>query len=165
MIKKTNIMTRYSKQLIEKLTKNLRRRKKKIVFTNGVFDIIHYGHTDYLQKAKTLGDILIVGLNTDSSIKKFKAKDRPVQSQNDRAKILTALEAVEYVIMFSEETPERLIKMVKPDILVKGADYKISEIVGANFVKSYGGIVKRIRLAKGRSTTAIIKKIKKMKSV
>ena len=158
-------MTRYSKQSIEILTKNLRRRKKKIVFTNGVFDIIHFGHIDYLQKAKALGDILIVGLNTDNSVKKFKATDRPVQNQNDRARILTAFEAVDYVIMFSEETPERLIKMVRPDILVKGADYKISEIVGADFVKSYGGVVKRITLAKGRSTTAIIKKIKKMKSV
>ena len=158
-------MTRYSKQSIEILTKNLRRRKKKIVFTNGVFDIIHFGHIDYLQKAKALGDIVIVGLNTDSSVKKFKATDRPVQNQNDRARILTAFEAVDYVIMFSEETPERLIKMVRPDILVKGADYKISEIVGADFVKSYGGMVKRINLAKGRSTTAIIEKIKKMKSV
>jgi len=158
-------MTRYSKISVANLVRRLRRTKKKIVFTNGVFDIIHFGHIDYLQKAKVLGDILIVGLNTDSSVKKFKSKDRPVQSQNDRAKILTALEAVDYVIMFSEETPERLIKMVKPDVLVKGADYKIHEIVGADVVKSYGGRVKRIRLAKGRSTTAIIKKIKKMKAI
>jgi len=158
-------MTRYSKTSVDRLVKALKRRKKKIVFTNGVFDIIHFGHIDYLQKAKALGDILVVGLNTDSSVKKFKAKDRPVQNQNDRAKILTALEAVDYVIMFSEETPERLIKLVKPEVLVKGADYKISEIVGADFVNSYGGTVKRIRLAKGRSTTAIIKKIKKMKSM
>lgn len=149
----------------KKLINNLRRSKKKIVFTNGVFDIIHFGHVDYLRKAKALGDVLIVGLNTDSSVKKFKSQERPVQNQNDRAAILTALEAVDYVIMFSEETPEKLIRMVKPDVLVKGADYKISEIVGAAFVKSYGGKVKRITLARGRSTTAIIKKIKKMKSI
>ncbi|PKK84660.1 MAG: D-glycero-beta-D-manno-heptose 1-phosphate adenylyltransferase [candidate division Zixibacteria bacterium HGW-Zixibacteria-1] len=149
----------------KKLIKNLRRSKKKIVFTNGVFDIMHFGHIDYLRKAKALGDILIVGLNTDSSVKKFKSKERPVQNQSDRAAILTALEAVDYVIMFSEETPEKLIQMVRPDVLVKGADYKISEIVGAAFVKSYGGKVKRIKLARGRSTTAIIKKIKQMKNI
>ncbi|MEW5922382.1 MAG: D-glycero-beta-D-manno-heptose 1-phosphate adenylyltransferase [Candidatus Zixiibacteriota bacterium] len=150
---------------VKNLLKNLRRAKKKIVFTNGVFDIMHFGHIDYLKKTKALGDVLIVGLNTDRSEKKFKSKDRPVQNQNDRAAILIALEAVDYVIMFSEETPAKLISIVKPDILVKGADYKISEIVGADFVMSYGGKVKRIKLAKGRSTTAIIKKIKKMKNV
>ena len=150
---------------VKKLLGSLRRAKRKIVFTNGVFDIMHFGHIDYLRKAKALGDILIVGLNTDRSVKKFKSKERPVQNQKDRAAILLALIVVDYVIMFSEETPAYLINIVKPDILVKGADYKISEIVGADFVKSYGGKVKRIKLAKGRSTTAIIKKIKKMKNI
>ncbi|MEW6014250.1 MAG: D-glycero-beta-D-manno-heptose 1-phosphate adenylyltransferase [Candidatus Zixiibacteriota bacterium] len=134
----------------------LRRSGKRIVFTNGVFDILHYGHVDYLTKAKRLGDILIVGLNTDSSVRKFKGKNRPIQNEKDRARILDALKPVDYVVLFSEETPERLIRMIRPDILVKGADYKVSEIVGAEFVKSYGGKVKRIALQRGRSTSKII---------
>jgi rfaE bifunctional protein nucleotidyltransferase chain/domain len=147
-----------SRSKIKSLAETLRRKKRKIVFTNGVFDILHFGHVDYLTKAKKLGDILIIGLNTDLSVKKFKGKDRPIQNQKDRARILDALKPVDYVILFSEETPDRLIRLVCPDILVKGADYKISEIVGAKFVKSYGGAVKRIKLAKGRSTTNLISK-------
>jgi len=139
---------------------SLRRAGKTIVFTNGVFDILHYGHIDYLTKAKRLGDILIVGLNTDASVRKFKGKNRPIQNERDRARILDSLKPVDYVVLFSEETPERLIRKVRPDILVKGADYKISEIVGAEFVKSYGGKVKRIPLQKGRSTSGIIKMLK-----
>lgn len=100
----------------------------------------------------------MVGLNKDSSVRKFKGQDRPIQNEKDRARILDALKPVDYVVLFSENTPENLIKLIKPDILVKGADYKISEIVGAEFVKSYGGVVKRIKLIKGRSTTGIIKK-------
>ncbi len=148
-------------ETIKRLVSRLRRQGKKIVFTNGVFDILHYGHVDYLGKAKRLGDVLIVGLNRDRSVKKFKSKDRPIQNEKDRARILAALRAVDYVILFSEETPEKLIELVKPDILVKGADYKISEIVGAGFVKSYGGKVRRIRLQTGRSTTGIIKLLNK----
>jgi len=144
------------------LVRGLRRRGKKIVFTNGVFDILHYGHVDYLTKARTLGDVLIVGVNKDSSVKKFKSDLRPIQEGKDRARILASLRPVDYVVMFEEETPERLIELVKPDVLVKGADYKVSEIVGAEFVKSYGGQVRRITLAKGRSTTDIIEKIKKL---
>lgn len=144
---------------IKSLAENLRREGKTIVFTNGVFDILHYGHVDYLTKAKKLGDVLIVGVNTDRSVKKFKSKDRPIQNEKDRARILDALKPVDYVVLFSETTPENLIKLIEPDILVKGADYKISEIVGAEFVKSYGGVVKRIKLVKGRSTTGIIKKM------
>jgi len=146
-----------NKTSISRLVNRLRNKNNKIVFTNGVFDILHYGHISYLSKAKALGDILIVGLNRDSSVKIFKSKNRPLQNEMDRARILTALQAVDYVILFSEETPAKLIEMVKPDILVKGADYKISEIVGANFVKSYGGQVKRIKLEKGRSSSRIIK--------
>jgi rfaE bifunctional protein nucleotidyltransferase chain/domain len=144
---------------IKSVAENLRRKNKKIVFTNGVFDILHFGHIDYLTKAKKFGDILIIGLNTDLSVKKFKGKDRPIQNQKDRARILDALKPVDYVVLFSEETPDKLIKSVRPDILVKGADYKISEIVGAEFVKSYGGMVRRIKLAKERSTTNLIKKM------
>jgi len=144
---------------MESITNNLRRNHKRIVFTNGVFDILHYGHIDYLTRAKKLGDVLIVGVNTDRSVKKFKSKDRPIQNEKDRARIVDALKPVDYVVLFSESTPEKLIKIIKPDVLVKGADYKISEIVGAEFVKSYGGKVKRIKLQKGRSTTGIIKKM------
>jgi rfaE bifunctional protein nucleotidyltransferase chain/domain len=147
-----------SQNRIISLANNLRRRGKLIVFTNGVFDILHYGHVDYLTKAKRMGDVLMVGLNKDSSVRKFKGQDRPIQNEKDRARILDALKPVDYVVLFSENTPENLIKLIKPDILVKGADYKISEIVGAEFVKSYGGVVKRIKLIKGRSTTGIIKK-------
>lgn len=128
-----------------------------IVFTNGVFDILHYGHVDYLTKAKRLGDILIVGLNTDASVRKFKGKNRPIQSEKDRARILDALKPVDYVVLFSEETPERLIRKIRPDVLVKGTDYRLNEIVGAEFVRMYGGKVKRIALQKGRSTSGIIK--------
>jgi len=143
---------------IARLCDRLRRRKKKIVFTNGVFDIIHMGHVQYLSKAKSMGDVLIVGLNTDSSVKKFKGPKRPINRQSDRAGVLAALEMVDYIVLFGEETPEKLIRQVKPDILVKGADYKLNEIVGADFVQSYGGAVKRIRLLKGRSTTDIIRR-------
>ena len=156
------IITRWSESSIKKFVTGLRRKKKKIIFTNGVFDILHYGHIDFLTKAGALGDVLIVGLNTDSSARKFKSRGRPVQNEKDRAKILAALEMVDYVVLFSEETPERLITAVRPDVLVKGADYKIFQIVGADLVKSYGGKVKRIRLAKGRSTTSIIRKIKRL---
>jgi rfaE bifunctional protein nucleotidyltransferase chain/domain len=148
-----------SRAKIKTVAENLRRKKKKIVFTNGVFDILHFGHIDYLTKAKIFGDILIIGLNTDLSVKKFKGKDRPIQNQKDRARILDALKPVDYVVLFSEETPDRLIKLVRPDVLVKGADYKTAEIVGAEFVKSHGGAVRRIKLAKGRSTTNLIKKM------
>jgi len=152
----------FTTEKIDMLVEGLRRKGKKIVFTNGVFDILHYGHIDYLTKARSLGDVLIVGVNKDSSVKKFKTANRPIQSGSDRARILSALRSVDYVVMFAEETPERLIKLIRPDILVKGADYKVSEIIGADIVKSYGGEVRRITLAKGRSTSDIIEKIKKL---
>ena len=147
------------KSHLQAFARRLRATRKKIVFTNGVFDILHYGHVDYLAKARRLGDILIVGLNTDSSVRKFKAKGRPIQSEKDRARILAALKPVDYVILFGETTPDRLIRLVMPDVLVKGADYRIAEIVGAAFVKSYGGVVKRIRVIPGRSTSRIVKKL------
>lgn len=129
------------------------------MFTNGVFDILHRGHVTYLDKAKSMGDVLVVGLNSDASTRRLKGNSRPYQSQRDRAVILLALEAVDLVVVFSEDTPERLIQQVKPDVLVKGADYKINEIVGADFVKGYGGKVARVRLTEGRSTSGIMKKI------
>lgn len=137
----------------------LRNQKKIIVFTNGVFDILHRGHVDYLRQAKALGDVLVVGMNTDSSVKKIKGPQRPMQNQNDRAVIAASLKSVDYVILFSEPTPDRLISSVRPDVLVKGADYKLDQIAGADFVKSYGGQVKRIKLTLGRSTSKILTKL------
>jgi D-glycero-beta-D-manno-heptose 1-phosphate adenylyltransferase len=142
---------------IAALCDRLRRRGKKIVFTNGVFDIIHMGHISYLTKAKAFGDILIIGLNTDSSVRKIKGPTRPINRQADRAGVLSALACVDYVVYFSEETPERLIGQVRPDVLVKGADYELNEIVGAEFVLSHGGKVRRIGLLRGRSTSRILK--------
>lgn len=135
------------------------RAGKKVVFTNGVFDLLHRGHIDYLTKAKVFGDVLIVGLNSDASVHRIKGPSRPIQSQADRAAILLALKAVDYVVLFNEDTPEKLISIVRPDVLVKGADYKLSEIVGAKLVQSYGGKVKRVRLTSGRSTTNMIRSL------
>ena len=140
---------------IRKLQKN----NKKIVFTNGCFDILHAGHVNYLSKAKSLGDVLVIGLNSDSSVKKLKGKTRPVVSQKNRALLLAALEVVDFVVVFNEPTPAKLIKAVKPDILVKGGDWKKEEIVGAEFVESYGGKVKSLAYIKGLSTRGLIAKI------
>ncbi len=143
---------------IGRLCDRLRRQKKRIVFTNGVFDIIHMGHVQYLSKAKAMGDVLIIGLNTDRSVRQFKEPGRPINTQSDRAGVLAALEMVDYIVLFGEATPEKLIRQVRPDILVKGADYKMNEIVGADFVRSYGGEVRRIKLLKGRSTSDLLKR-------
>jgi len=148
-----------SRTAIEKLVKTLKHRHKKIVFTNGVFDIIHRGHVEYLTKAKSYGDILIIGLNTDASVRRLKGAGRPLQKQSDRAVILGALKPVDYVVFFGEDTPDKIIRLIKPDVLVKGADYKISEIVGAQFVKDSGGLVKRVKLTRGRSSSNLIKKM------
>jgi rfaE bifunctional protein nucleotidyltransferase chain/domain len=137
-----------------------RKEGKKIVFTNGCFDIIHAGHVDYLEKAKSLGDFLVVGLNSDESVKRLKGKDRPVNPQEQRKKVLSALKPVDLVVIFEEDTPERLIKEIKPDILVKGGDWKIENIVGSDFVKSYGGKVLTIDFVYDTSTSKIINKIK-----
>ena len=134
---------------------------KKIVFTNGCFDIIHAGHVDYLEKAKSLGDVLIVGLNSDESVRRIKGKDRPVNTQEHRKRVLEALKPVDLVIIFDEDTPERLIKLIKPDVLVKGGDWSIENIVGADFVRSYGGEVITIDFVYDISTTKIIEKARK----
>ncbi|ARR01643.1 D,D-heptose 1-phosphate adenosyltransferase / 7-phosphate kinase [Campylobacter vicugnae] len=133
------------------------RSGKTLVFTNGCFDIMHIGHISYLQKAKMLGDILVVGLNSDNSVRELKGKDRPVNVQYDRAAMLCAMEFVDFVVIFDELTPHELIKAIKPDILVKGADYKDKEIVGSEFAKR----VELIEFIEGKSTTKIIEKIKK----
>ena len=136
------------------------RKSKKIVFTNGCFDLLHVGHVRYLQQARALGDFLVVGLNSDASVKMLgKGPDRPVQVEQDRAEILAALECVNAVCIFGEPTPIKLIEAVKPHILVKGGDWDVSKIVGADFVMKNGGEVKSLAFVPGRSTSDIIKKI------
>jgi D-beta-D-heptose 7-phosphate kinase/D-beta-D-heptose 1-phosphate adenosyltransferase len=138
---------------------HLRRRGRKIVFTNGCFDILHLGHVKYLSRARSLGDILVVGLNSDASVRAIKGRGRPINRQADRAMVLASMYFVDYVTIFNEPTPERLIRKLAPDILVKGADWKAKDIVGADLVRSRGGRVARIPFVKGRSTTGLIKKI------
>lgn len=133
---------------------------KKIVFTNGCFDLLHIGHITYLEEAKKLADILIVGINTDDSVKKLKGPSRPIQNQNDRSEILAALKAVDHTMLFAEDTPINLIKKIKPDVLVKGGDWKIEQIIGSDFVLSYGGSVRSLHFVAGKSTTSIIEKSK-----
>lgn len=138
-----------------------RLKDERVVFTNGCFDIIHQGHIDYLSKAKDLGTKLIVGVNNDSSVKSLeKGEERPLQDEYSRAIIIAALGFVDLVVIFSEETPLELIKVVSPDVLVKGADYEIKEIVGHDIVLNNGGIVERIPFLEGYSTSNIVKKIK-----
>jgi len=137
-------------------------RRKKIVFTNGCFDILHKGHVTYLQKARKLGDMLVVGINSDASVKRLKGPDRPVNGEKDRAFVLAALDCVDKVVMFSEDTPESLIRKIRPDVLVKGGDWKKKDVVGASFVESYGGKVRLIPFVKGFSTTGLLAKIQKL---
>lgn len=144
---------------LRKVAEALHRKKKRIVFTNGAFDILHAGHVQYLEKARSLGDVLILGVNTDASVRKYKGPHRPVNSQKDRIRLLTSLTCVDYAVLFSEPTPLKLINMLKPDVLVKGADWKTEDIVGAREVLSWGGEIRRITFLKGRSTTNVIEKI------
>ena len=132
---------------------------KKVVFTNGCFDIIHGGHIEFLQKAKSLGDILVVGLNTDNSVRNLKGEGRPIKTEQERANILSALKFIDYITLFNEVTPEKLIREIRPDILVKGDDYKIDEVVGREIVEGYGAHVKLIPILKGHSTTMTLEKI------
>ena len=132
---------------------------KKIGFTNGCFDLLHPGHIALLESSKKRCDILVVGLNSDRSVAKLKGSARPIQDQLSRKTILTALKAVSLVIIFDEETPETLIKQLKPDIIVKGGDYNIEDIIGADFVRSYGGEVLTIPYLEGNSSTYIIDKV------
>lgn len=145
-------------QISEELSKL--RPQKKIVFTNGCFDLLHVGHIRYLQEARAQGDLLVVGVNSDASVKKLKGPTRPIQNENDRAEILAALGAVDYVVIFAQETPAQLIENVRPGVLVKGGDWKPDQIVGGPFVLSYGGEVKSLQFVEGRSTTKIIEKSK-----
>lgn len=137
------------------------RKGRKIVFTNGCFDLLHVGHVRYLQEARALGDYLVVALNTDASVRKLKGPERPVQTQDDRAEILSALECISAVTFFDEPTPIHVIEKISPDILVKGGDWPIEKIVGADLVMKKGGVVKSLPFHPGRSTTGLIEKILK----
>ena len=138
-----------------------RKRGEKIVFTNGCFDILHLGHIKYLEKAKSLGDKLVLALNSDASVRKLKEKGRPIFSERQRATLVAALECVDYVIVFAEKTPLRLIKALKPDVLVKGGDWQRGNIVGKDFVESCGGKVASVDFIKGYSSSSIIAGIKR----
>ena len=146
--------------LIEKIQK-LKKDGKKSVFTNGVFDIIHRGHVEYLNEAKALGDYLIVGLNADASVKRLKGDTRPVNKENDRKFVMENLKAVDDVIIFTEDTPFNLISKIIPDVLVKGGDWKEDQIVGSDIVKQNGGKVYSLKFVNNYSTTGIIEKILK----
>lgn len=148
-----------SKTLLEKL--NAIRKGKKIVFTNGCFDLLHIGHIKYLKEAKSKGNFLVVGINADESVKRLKGPTRPIQNEIDRSEILAALEAVDATVIFTEDTPEKLIQQIHPDVLVKGGDWKINQIVGGEFVQSYGGQVLSLMFIDGKSTTSIVSKIEK----
>lgn len=146
-------------QLAER-RKELAGEGKRVVFTNGCFDILHRGHVEYLQSAAALGDVLIIGLNNDASVRRIKTADRPIVHEEDRAFLLAALEIVDYVTLFSEDTPLGLIETLLPDVLVKGGDYTRDTIVGADAVEAAGGKVAVIPLTPGRSTTGIVERIK-----
>jgi len=138
----------------------LRRQGRRVVFTNGVFDILHPGHVRYLRQARALGDALIVGLNADASVRRNKGPERPINSEQERAEVLEALECVDLVAVFSEDTPARIIETIKPDILVKGADWAEDAIVGRDTVEAGGGRVVRVPVEQGFSTTDIIRRIR-----
>lgn len=138
-----------------------KRDGKHVVFTNGCFDLLHLGHVDYLERARALGDVLVVGLNTDDSVARFKGPERPIQDQISRARVMAALQAVDLVVFFNEDTPLNLISTLLPHVLVKGSDYLAENIVGADVVKKAGGEVKTVDFVPGYSTTRIVEKIRK----
>ena len=144
---------------LEKITKSLRAQNRTFVFTNGCFDLLHVGHVDYLQKASQLGDVLVVAINSDSSVRKLKGDSRPIQNESDRAQILAALSCVSFVVVFHEETPLHLVEKLKPHVLVKGADYNVETTVGAKEVLSWGGSVEHVQLVEGKSTSRLIQRI------
>ena len=141
---------------IKSIRSKLKADNKKVVFTNGCFDILHAGHIDYLNKAKELGDVLIVGLNSDNSVKRIKGDKRPIINQEERVKIISNLKPVDYVVFFDEDTQSELINELLPDVLIKGADWKINEIIGAETVLANGGEVKTIEFINDQSTSKII---------
>ena len=161
LLKNPKIIT--NKAELNSLVMSARDRKKIIVFTNGCFDIIHPGHIFILEQAKAKGDILIVGLNSDSSIKNFKSSDRPICNQDDRAYILSAFSCVDYIIIFDEDTPEKLIIDITPDILVKGKDYEDKEIAGSKHMLDNNKKIELVDIIDGKSTSNIINNLQKVK--
>jgi len=141
---------------IKSIRGQLKAEGKKVVFTNGVFDLIHSGHVDYLAKAKKMGDVLVLGLNSDDSVKRIKGDKRPILTQDERAFVLINLKPVDYVVLFDEDTPEKLISEIIPDVLVKGADWAVEKIVGKDVVESNGGKVMNIEFVNNQSTSKII---------
>ena len=142
--------------LLEQLASD-RQRKQRIIFTNGCFDILHRGHATYLQAAQAMGDVLIVGVNSDASVRRLKGENRPINSEQDRAYLLASLAAVDYVIIFSEDTPHELLSQIRPDVLVKGGDYQLEEVIGREFAQE----VQLIDFVDGYSTTLLIQKMQK----
>jgi D-beta-D-heptose 7-phosphate kinase/D-beta-D-heptose 1-phosphate adenosyltransferase len=154
----TKVLT---KEQLAPLLQQARAQKKRIVFTNGCFDLMHIGHTRYLQAAKALGDVLVVGVNSDASVRSLnKAPDRPVVTEAQRAEVLAALGCVDYVVIFSEPDPLNLIAAVQPDVLVKGGDWDLDRIIGRGIVEQRGGVVRTIPLVPGMSTTSLIQRIR-----
>jgi rfaE bifunctional protein nucleotidyltransferase chain/domain len=145
-----------------KVLESLREAGKRIVFTNGCFDILHAGHVRYLAAARSKGDVLVLGLNSDVSVKSIKPENRPIVSQDQRAEVLAGLACVDYITIFDEPDPLALIQTIKPDVLIKGADWKETEIIGSDVVKLYGGKVIRIEVVPGISTSRIIQRILKL---
>ncbi len=152
----------YSRENLVRECNVWRTTGKKIVFTNGCFDILHHGHLDLLARAAGFGNILVVGVNTDSSVHRLKGPTRPVTNEQDRAFQVASLLCTDAVCLFDEDTPEALIKMIKPDVLVKGGDYTIDKIVGADFVQTRGGSVEIIPFVNGYSTTSLIERIQRL---
>lgn len=148
-------------ELVQRIQKD-RKSIGPIVFTNGCFDILHVGHIRYLKEARALGGALVVGVNSDASVRKLKGPERPLQVEGDRAEVLSSLEAVSFVTIFDEETPLKLIEAVAPDILVKGGDWAPDKIVGSTFVLGRGGIVRSLPFVPGRSTSNVVEKIKRL---
>ena len=142
---------------IKEIRQQLKDQNKKVVFTNGCFDLIHAGHIDYLSKAKALGDVMVVGLNTDASVKRIKGNKRPILNESERSFIISNIKPVDYVVLFDEDTPKLLIEELLPDILVKGADWEVENIVGKDVVIASGGEVKTIEFVNDQSTSNIIK--------
>ncbi len=150
----------FSAEELNVIVRKLQGDGKKIVFTNGVFDILHRGHVEYLNRARELGDCLVVAINSDASVKRIKGEKRPVVTEADRAFVVSNLKSVDYVCVFGEDTPYNVIRMIQPDVLVKGADWKIDDVVGKDIVEARGGRVVTINYIEGRSTTNIIDKIR-----
>jgi len=150
-----------SQPALKRRLAGLRRSGKRIVFTNGCFDLVHPGHIRYLRAARRLGDVLVVALNSDDSVRRLKGPGRPLVPERARCEVVAALEMVDYVTVFNDDTPYALIKNLQPDVLVKGGDWQPDEIVGADVVRARGGLVRSLPYARGYSTTALVKRVQK----